>query len=37
VKVGNLLGGPGYLPRSIREIFRRNDACSAGHLARLSA
>jgi transposase-like protein len=37
VRVRNLLGGSGYLPPSIRQIFRRNDACSAGYLARLAA
>jgi hypothetical protein len=37
VRVRNLFGGPGYLPLSIRHIFRRNDACSAGRLARLAA
>jgi transposase-like protein len=36
-RVGNLLGGSGYLPLSMRQIFRRNDACSAGRLARLAA
>lgn len=37
VRVRNLLGGPGYLPLSIRQIFRRSDVCSAGRLARLAA
>ena len=37
VRVRYLLGGPGYLPPSMRQIFRRNDACSAGHVARLVA
>jgi hypothetical protein len=32
-----LLGGRGYLPLSIRRIFRRNHACSAGAVARLVA
>jgi putative transposase len=31
-----LRAGRGYLPRSIRQTFRRHDACSAGHLARLA-
>jgi putative transposase len=30
----DLRAGRGYLPRSMRQIFRRNDACSAGRLAR---
>jgi transposase-like protein len=37
VRVRYLLGGPGYLPSSMRQIFRRNDACSAGRVARLVA
>jgi hypothetical protein len=37
VRVGHLLGGTGYLPPSIMQIFRRNDACSAGRLTRLAA
>lgn len=37
VKVRELRRGSGYLPRSMRQIFRRNDACSAGPLTRLAA
>jgi len=33
----DLRAGHGYLPRSSTRIFRRNDVCSAGHLARLAA
>ena len=33
----DLRAGHGYLPRSSTRIFRRNDACSAGRLARLAA
>jgi putative transposase len=33
----DLCAGHGYLPRCSTQIFRRNDACSAGRLARLAA
>ena len=33
----DLPGGRGYLPLSITRIFRRNNACSAGVVARLVA
>jgi transposase-like protein len=33
----DLCAGHGYLPRSSTRIFRRNNACSAGRLARLAA
>jgi putative transposase len=37
VRGSDLCAGRGYLPRSSTRIFRRNDACSAGRLARLAA
>jgi len=37
VRGRSLRAGSGYLPRSTRQIFRRNDACSAGPLAFLAA
>ena len=33
----DLCAGHGYLPRSSTRIFGRNNACSAGRLARLVA
>ena len=37
VRVGEMRRGSGYLPRSMRQILRRNDACPASPLARLAA
>jgi transposase-like protein len=37
LRVGELRRGSGYLPRSMRQIFRRNDARPAGPFARLAA